>query len=67
MRGCTEHLIGSPQRVKFNNTGAQMQNYVYHMTLANFTLKRREFGFRKATFLWTSTHNVTTLFVYLIH
>ena len=67
MRGCAGHLIGFPQRVKYNNTGTQMQNSVYHMTLANFTLKRREFGFRNATFLWTSTHNVTMLFAYLIH
>ena len=26
MRGCAEHLIGFPQRVKFNNTGARMQD-----------------------------------------
>ena len=37
---------------KFNNTGARMQNSVYHMTLnrillAIFTLRRRDFGFRK--------------------
>ena len=33
MRGFAEHFIGFPQRVKFNNTGARMQNSIYHMTL----------------------------------
>ena len=37
---------------KYNNTGARMQDSIYHITLkshfsANFALKRRNFGFRK--------------------
>ena len=45
---------------KFNNTGARMQDSIYHLTLkshfiSKFALKRHVF----ATFLWTSTHNVT--------
>ena len=37
---------------KFNNTGARMQDSIYHMTLkshllANFALKSRDYGFRK--------------------
>ena len=46
---------------KINNTGAQMQDSIYHMTLkwhfiSNFALKRHDFAIKK----WTSAHNVTT-------
>ena len=46
---------------KFNNTGARMQDSIYHMTLRSHfisdycTISPLE----KVTFLWTSTHNVT--------
>ena len=34
MQGFVEHLIGFPNEFnKFNNTGAQMQDSIYHMTL----------------------------------
>ena len=34
MRGCVEHVIGFPNEFnKFNNTGARMQDSIYHMTL----------------------------------
>ena len=33
-----------------------------HILLANFALKRHDFAIRKCNVLWTSTHNVTTLF-----
>ena len=34
IRGFAEYLVGFPQRVnKFNNTGARIQDSIYHMTL----------------------------------
>ena len=34
IRGCAEHLIVFPDKFnKFNNTGAQMLDSIYHMTL----------------------------------
>ena len=52
--------ISSKEFNKFNNTG----DSIYHMTLKSnlihdFASKRQDFAIRKATFLWTSTHNVT--------
>ena len=57
---------------KYNNTGARMQDSIYHITLkshfsANFALNVAISALGSATFLWTSTHNVTTEFAYLIH
>ena len=67
MRGFVKHLIGFPTTgfKKFINTGARMQDSIYHMTHnvafsfqmhQNVTISILE----NATFLWTSTHNVTT-------
>ena len=53
MRGYAEHLIGFLHQFnKFNNTGAQMEDSIYHMTLklhfiSNFALKRHDFAIRK--------------------
>ena len=54
---------------KFNNTGAQMQASVYHMTLKSHFISKfcTKTPLENATFLWTSTHNVTTSFAYVIH
>ena len=58
MRGFAEDIIGFLQQVfnKVNNTGARMQDSIYHMTLklhfiSGFALKRRDFGFRKCDVL----------------
>ena len=52
---------------KFSNTGARMQDSVYHMTLkSHFTgefctkTSRLISVLENATFLWTPTHSVTT-------
>ena len=63
MRGFAKHLLVFPSG--FNNTGARMQDSIYHMILishfiSDFELKHRDFGFRKCGILWTSTHNITT-------
>ena len=52
---------------KFSNTGAQVQDSIYYVTLkshfiSNFALKRHDFAIRKRLFLCTSTHNITMYF-----
>ena len=47
MRGCAEHLIDSPNEFdKFNNTGARMQDSIYHMPLKLHYI-RQDFPIRK--------------------
>ena len=67
MRGFVKHLIGFPTTGfnKFNNTRARMQDSIYHMTLKSHFLFQMHQNvtisiLENATFLWTSTHNVTT-------
>ena len=66
MRGFAKHLSVFPNGFNnFNNTGAWMQDSIYHMIfishfISDFELKHRNFGFRKCGILWTSTHNITT-------
>ena len=55
--------ISSNKFNKFRNTGARMQDSIYHMTLKSylireFRIKTSRFRHKKMTFLWTSTHNV---------
>ena len=38
MRGFTEHPIGSDDFSKFNDTGARMQDFIYHMTIKSHSL-----------------------------
>ena len=68
MQGFAEHLIGSPppKFSKLNNTGAQMQDSIYHMTpKLHFITKSCTFfnvkilPLENVTFLWMPTHNVT--------
>ena len=53
MRGYAEHLIGFLNEFnKFNNTGARMQDSIYHMTLkshfiSKFAPKRHDFAIKK--------------------
>ena len=47
---------------KFNNTGARLQDSIYHMTLkshfiSKFCTKRHDFAIRKCDVLWPSTHD----------
>ena len=50
---------------KFNNTGARMQNCIYHMTLKSYFIHEKILylnvtisPLENATFLWTSMHNL---------
>ena len=58
--------VFSNEFFKFNNTGAQMQDTIYHMTLkshfiSKFCTKTSQFSHWKMwLFLWTSMHNVMT-------
>ena len=50
---------------KFNNTGAQMQDSIHHMTLkshfiTNFAQNVTISPSEKVMFLWTSMHKITT-------
>ena len=36
MRGFVEHLIGFPEFNKFNNTGAEIQDSIYHTLKLHF-------------------------------
>ena len=62
MQDFVEHLISFPNEFnKFNNTEARMQDFIYHMTLiSNFAQSVTISPLENATFLWTSTHNITS-------
>ena len=67
MRGFAEHLISFPSTSfnKFNNTRARMQNFIYHNIISHLITERclhqnvTISPLVNATFLWTSTYNVT--------
>ena len=60
-----EHLFLFCNKLnKFNNTGAQIVDSFYHMTLellkySIFGMKAQDFAIFYATFKWPSLHNVT--------